>query len=68
MTRETHRGNIWKSGDSWRECDICGFDYYRSELRKNSDGLIVCSKDYEPEHPRKKRDNRVKESGLKEVS
>lgn len=47
--RETHAGRKWKSGDWWRECDICGFDYLRSELRENYKGLLVCKKDWEPE-------------------
>ena len=27
------------------ECDICGFAYSRSKLRKNSAGLLVCPPD-----------------------
>jgi len=34
------------------ECDICGFDYLKSELTKNSDGFWVCAKDFEVKHPR----------------
>ena len=56
--RETHNENRFKSGDYWRECDICGFDWLRSEMQKNSDGLIVCRADYEPEHPRDRVDRR----------
>ena len=49
--RETHVNNVFKSGDFWRECDECGFDYLRSEMLKRYDGAIVCRKDYEEEHP-----------------
>lgn len=38
-------------GDPWGICALCGFKYRRSELRKNSDNLWVCAKDYEPRHP-----------------
>jgi len=44
--------NRYIPGDYLRNCDICDFTYLRSELKKNSDGLIVCRKDYEPKHPR----------------
>jgi hypothetical protein len=32
-----------------RECDVCGFDYLRIQLRERYDGLIVCDKDWEEE-------------------
>lgn len=50
--RETHRSNVFKSGDYYRECDECGFDYLRSEMLKRYDGAIVCAADFEEEHPR----------------
>ncbi len=28
-------------------CDVCGFRYKLSELKKNSYGMMVCKKDYE---------------------
>lgn len=40
----------WKSGDYWMECDICGFDYRRSQMRERWDGLWTCKKDWEPRH------------------
>jgi formylmethanofuran dehydrogenase subunit E len=42
----------YRPGDYLRECDVCGFEYYRSELRKRYDGAIVCFKDYEKKHER----------------
>lgn len=41
----------YRKGDWKAICDICGFEYLASELRKNSDGLMVCKWDYEDEHP-----------------
>lgn len=38
-------------GDSKACCDVCGFDYKQSQLRKRWDGAMVCSKDWEPRHP-----------------
>ena len=35
-----------------RECDICGFDYLRNEMRKNWKGQVVCEQDYEPKPER----------------
>lgn len=38
-------------GDHNAICDLCGGKFKFSQLRKNSDGHYVCSKDYEPRHP-----------------
>jgi hypothetical protein len=38
-------------GDSKACCDVCGFDFKQSQLRKRWDGAMVCSKDYEARHP-----------------
>jgi hypothetical protein len=32
-------------------CDVCGFKYKDTELRKRWDGLMVCPSDYEQRHP-----------------
>jgi hypothetical protein len=32
-------------------CDVCGFQFKASEMKKRWDGLIVCSEDYETRHP-----------------
>lgn len=37
-----------KLGDWKATCDVCGFDFHASELRKNWRNLYVCKKDYEP--------------------
>jgi hypothetical protein len=44
--------NRFKPYDYKRECDICGWDYLRSELHKTWDGKLVCKEDFEPKHPR----------------
>ena len=38
--------NRFEPGTYKRECDICGWDYLRSEMRKQWDGLIVCQPCY----------------------
>ena len=32
-------------------CDVCGFKFKGSELRRRWDGFMVCSQDYEQRHP-----------------
>ena len=34
-------------------CDVCGFKFKSSELKKRWDGLIVCQADFEQDHPQK---------------
>lgn len=51
--------NRYVPGTYKRKCDVCGWDYLRSELRKRWDGAIVCKYDYEEEdqyhkHPESK--------------
>ena len=29
------------------ECDVCGFEYRRNVMKKNSYGLMVCPEDFE---------------------
>ena len=53
--------NRWVAGTYKRECDICGWDYLRSEMLKTWDNLIVCRKDYEPKHTRLLNRSRLKE-------
>ncbi len=38
-------------GDWNAICDVCGWKYKASDLRKRWDGLMVCEKDWEPRHP-----------------
>jgi len=55
-------GTYFKKG-SWNGiCDVCGFKFKFTELQKRWDGLIVCHKDFEQDHPQKYI--RVRESGL----
>jgi hypothetical protein len=32
-------------------CDVCGFKFKASKLKKRWDGFMVCDKDYELRHP-----------------
>lgn len=44
---------MYKPGQ-WRAlCDVCGFKYWSGEMRKRWDGLMVCPKDFELDHPQK---------------
>jgi len=55
-------GTYFKSG-SWNGiCDVCSFKFKFTELHKRWDGLVVCEKDFEHDHPQKYI--RVRESGL----
>lgn len=38
-------------GDYNAICDVCGFKFKASELRRRWDGYMVCSSDYEQRHP-----------------
>lgn len=54
--------NWFKSG-SWNcICDVCGFKFKSDAIRKRWDGLMVCDKDYETDHPQKHI--RIRETGI----
>jgi len=40
-----------KLGDYNAICDVCGFKFKASQLRRRWDGYMVCSVDYEERHP-----------------
>lgn len=44
-------GRVTGSYDYNAICDVCGFQYKASEMRKRWDNLIVCDKDFEHRHP-----------------
>lgn len=43
--------DYFKPGDWNAYCDVCGFKFKASQLRKRWDGHMVCEKDYEERHP-----------------
>jgi hypothetical protein len=43
--------DLYRAGDHYKICDVCGFKVRASETRKRWDGLIVCLPDWEPRHP-----------------
>jgi hypothetical protein len=47
MSYQTH----YVSGDANGICDVCGFQYKLSQLRKRWDGMMVCRADFEERHP-----------------
>lgn len=53
--------NYFKSGEWNIICDVCGFKFKASEIKKRWDGLLVCTSDYELDHPQKYI--RVREDG-----
>jgi hypothetical protein len=42
------RFDYFKGGDWNAYCDICGFKWKASYLKKRWDGFMCCPKDYEP--------------------
>lgn len=44
---------MYKPGQWHAHCDVCGFKYYSGEMKQRWDGLMVCAKDWEPDHPQK---------------
>jgi hypothetical protein len=38
-------------GDWNAICDVCGFKYKASQLKKRWDNLMVCKEDFETRHP-----------------
>jgi hypothetical protein len=60
-----HRGSAdyLKRGDWNAICDVCGFKFKASELKKRWDNMMVCEKDFEFRHPqdflKSRRDNQA---------
>lgn len=51
MSEGGNSGNFYKSGDWLAVCDICGFRFKASQLKKNWKGEYVCAADFELRHP-----------------
>ncbi len=51
MSQGGNSGNYFKAGDWNAICDLCGFRYKASELKKNWKGEMVCPSDFELRHP-----------------
>ena len=58
--------NRYVSGTYKKECDVCGRDFLRSELKKRWDGMIVCSRDHDPK-PRFLRDTETRKTTMVRV-
>lgn len=43
----------FKSGSWNAHCDVCGFKFKSDQMKKRWDGLMVCSADFELDHPQK---------------
>ena len=51
--KETHKPDVdgWIPGDYWLQCDVCGVDHRRSEMRQRWDKAWVCEPDWEIRNP-----------------
>lgn len=45
------REGVYRPGDYYLLCEVCGFKKRRSECLKRWDGAMVCREDYEERHP-----------------
>ena len=45
------QADFYKHGDWNAICDVCGFKFKASQLRRRWDGFMVCKKDFEYRHP-----------------
>ncbi len=43
--------SYYKKGDWNAVCDVCGFEFKSSALKKRWDGFMVCKEDFETRHP-----------------
>lgn len=60
-------GDEFILGDSNAICDCCGWKFKQSQLRKRWDGAMVCSKDWEPQHPQDKIKIRAERNNVKDA-
>lgn len=44
---------MYKAGQHYFICDVCGFKHHSEKKKKRWDGLIVCPEDFEADHPQK---------------
>jgi|GEM_PF-3599919 len=42
---------MYRLGDHYVICDICGFRYYASECRMQWNNILACAACYSPKHP-----------------
>lgn len=45
--------HYFKPGEWNVHCDVCGFKFKSSQVRKRWDGFMVCAEDWEADHPQK---------------
>lgn len=42
---------MYKPGQWKMICDVCGFEYYNTQMKERWDGAWVCGPDFETRHP-----------------
>lgn len=45
--------HFYKPGEWNVHCDVCGFKFKSSQIKKRWDGFMVCENDWETDHPQK---------------
>lgn len=58
--------DLYRPGDHYKICDVCGFKVRASETKKRWDGLITCLPDWEPKHPQEAVRGRVDKQAVKD--
>lgn len=43
--------DLYRPGDHYKICDVCGFKVRASATKKRWDGMVVCEADWEARHP-----------------
>lgn len=54
-------------GDTNGICDVCGFKFKGSQLRKRWDGAMTCTKDFELRHPQDSIKARTERNNVKDA-
>ena len=57
----------YRSGDYYVHCDRCGCRFYRSEMRRQWDGVMVDSRCYDSKHPQLELRARADKQGVKDA-
>lgn len=59
--------SYYAPGDYNAVCDVCGWEYKRSQMKKRWDGALCCDQDWEPRHPLDSLKARPERQGVKDA-